>query len=725
MGKKILYIGTILLFTLSSCVKKQLWKESDSSNCLISAHMEVSWPTTRTSLQPDGTKVVWSNYDAISLISVEGAKKTFTLVSGSGETTGVFGGVLDGMAPYTVFYPASGNASISESVLSFQLPHSQVYNVNSFGRGSMPMVGTLDDTSTPMQFKNICGILCLKLTTKPAITLSQLVIRDLDGNMLWGNAHLALDGTQGSAGQTLTLDGGSDEIILTMPSGVELSESVPTTFYVVVPPGSFSGGFSVTVYGQSEGACASFQTKNAEAVIERATITDMPNKDFRPEAVDPAKRGYYKDLFMDSGIKLNCFTTLAAFPYLGLDFEYFATTVYYSDTAEDRANQQKFFAWADDDENGYLLYPDRQPRFRTIYVNGGELDGHATTLGADGRQSIYDYVYNGGSYVGTCAGAYIACMGGWKSAEGVNNSKWYHIYPGYMYWSTISADTYTDLTFVDPATNPLRGYYSFGDVVLNTRHHNGGWLLEKEGMYPPETEILMRYSNCPAGHEVNNDRVAVLAYKPSESTGRMVLCGSHPEKGVDGDIRNLFSAMLLYAMDGNGVPPVKAILTKGETYDCTALSSANTPAHARIGDKQYHHFKVTIPEGAHDVQISLASLAGFEDDDLYVSLRKDDYAWFSEADYSLTTDGTTKILSVPGIIAGGTYYVSVYSPNTVTTSVASYSTGQYIKYSGKTHLLNGIPYTITVNWDCDHKDGGNENFKGQDDLGDDFEFEFD
>ena len=268
-----------------------------------------------------------------------------------------------------------------------------------------------------------------------------------------------------------------------------------------------------------------------------------------------------------------------------------------------------------------------------------------------------------------------------------------------MYWSTISADTYTDLTFVNPATNPLHDYFAFGDVVRNTRHHNGGWLWEEEGQYPAETEILMRYSNCPEGHEVNNDRVAVLAYKPSETTGRMVLCGSHPEKGADGDIRNLFSAMLLYAMDGNGLPPVKAALEKGVTYDCTALSSAGTPDHARIGDKQYHHFTVDIPEGATNVRVNLASSAEFEDDDLYVSLRRGNYAWFSDADYTLTTDGTSKELSVPGPLTAGTYYVSVYSPNTVTTSVVSYSTGQYIGYSGKTHLLNGIPYTLTVDWE--------------------------
>ena len=72
------------------------------------------------------------------------------------------------------------------------------------------------------------------------------------------------------------------------------------------------------------------------------------------------------------------------------------------------------------------------------------------------------------------------------------------------------------------------------------------------------------------------------------------------------------------------------------------------------------------------------------------------------------------------------WYVSVYAPSTIIATETTYSsTGGYYKYTGKTHLLNGIPYTITVDWFTDKRNGGNENFKGQDDLGDDFEFEFD
>lgn len=57
-----------------------------------------------------------------------------------------------------------------------------------------------------------------------------------------------------------------------------------------------------------------------------------------------------------------------------------------------------------EDENGILLYPDGEPRFRMIYVNGGLATQHGRSLGEDGRQRIRDYVAAGGSYLGSCAG---------------------------------------------------------------------------------------------------------------------------------------------------------------------------------------------------------------------------------------------------------------------------------------------------------------------------------
>ena len=63
------------------------------------------------------------------------------------------------------------------------------------------------------------------------------------------------------------------------------------------------------------------------------------------------------------------------------------------------------------DENGILLYPDGAPRFRVVYMNGGRAKAHGGTLGEQGRKNYRMFVANGGGYVGSCAGAFIASLG--------------------------------------------------------------------------------------------------------------------------------------------------------------------------------------------------------------------------------------------------------------------------------------------------------------------------
>jgi hypothetical protein len=684
-----------------SCNTLQIEDNNDApqGKCLLESHIESHEPQTRTELSFDFSTVVWKPGDAFTLLSSGGEKAMFSVVGGIGSASGTFSGDVIGEAPYTAFYPASGNASIADNALSFNLPEIQRYVHNSFGAGASPMVASVADISAPLQFKNLCGVLCLKLTSKPSVKVSQIVITDLGGKMLWGNCALELDGTEGTADQKLTITGGSSEITLRMDTPIDILESEPGRFYVVVPPGAFADGFSVTVYNENGERVNTFKTLNPEARVSRSTITNMARYDIRTEPANPGKRGFYKDLFMDSGIRLNTFTNRPAFSYIGWDFEYYAAPFYSANAKEDIALQNKVFVSAEDDENGYLLYPDRQPRFRCIFVNGGDNLVHGESLGADGRKSMYDFVYNGGSYVGTCAGAFLACK--YRQQIVSPETRNVGIYPGRIISTGITADTYTDLAMEHDS--PLKNYYSLGGTVAKVRHHNGGYMSEAAKDLIPGTEVLLRYSNCPEGHESVNGKVAIWAYKPSTEAGRMVLCGSHPEKAPDGEIRDLFSAMLLYAADGNGTPPVKANLSNGLRYRCESMSSENNPAHARIGDKQYHHFTVDIPEGAKNLVIQLKS--EWKEDDLFLSLNKGDYAWTSEADYVQDDDGSNKTLKVRRPEAG-TWYISVYSPNTVTATAVSYQStekpdkyGYYFKYTGNTHLLNGIPYSIKVDWE--------------------------
>ena len=695
--KKTITIVSVLVFLALSCTKAyppMEQKMGDSGRQVLQCEMEASVANTKTALLSDAQTVVWQLGDKISVLSGSGSKDTLSIISGMGKTSAEFAGNLTAPAPYAVFYPASEMVSLTANVLSFHLPASQTFVENSFGEGASPMVAWVEDVSSPVQFRNLCGLLCLKLSAKPSFRVSKLVIKDLAGNQLWGDCCLTLDGTEGTDAQKMVITGGSDEITLLLSPVRYLVDSAPLKLYVAIPPGALNSGFMVSVYDENGERQAVFKTLNGDAVVERSMISNMAPLNIKTEPADPGKRGYYKDLFMDSGVKLVNRAYLPSADAINWDYEYQATVYKYTGASEnDYLIQKTIFERADDDENGYLLYPDRQPRFRCIYVNGGQSNNHGESLGTTGRKTIYDFVYNGGSYVGTCAGAFIACKGVGSSTY----ENYLGIFPGYMYKTVIAHDR-PDM--IMPLDSPLRAYYDFGGTTISSvLHSGGGYMSEQAGRVPVGTEVLLRYGNWPAGTPSDEGKVGIWAYKPNEKVGRMVLCGSHPEYGttVKKNNFNLFTSMLLYAADGHGAIPVKASLTNGVWYRCESMSSENNPAHARIGDKQYHHFTVDIPEGARNLVVMLESK--WEEDDLYLSLNKGDFAWFSEADYVQDDEGSNKTLKIRKPEAG-TYYVSVYAPNTVTSTLTHYDgSGLYFKYTGKTHLLNGIPYSIKVDWE--------------------------
>ena len=103
---------------------------------------------------------------------------------------------------------------------------------------------------------------------------------------------------------------------------------------------------------------------------------------------------------MDGGCYLTSKTSLPASNYLNLTMEFMATS--------DSVLQRDIIIGNSYDVNGALLYPDVQPRFRCIYTNGGSASNHGRSLGLEGRDRIKQFFYSGGSYTGSCAGAFIA-----------------------------------------------------------------------------------------------------------------------------------------------------------------------------------------------------------------------------------------------------------------------------------------------------------------------------
>ncbi|MBR5736500.1 MAG: hypothetical protein IKX60_06900 [Bacteroidales bacterium] len=389
---------------------------------------------------------------------------------------------------------------------------------------------------------------------------------------------------------------------------------------------------------------------------------------------------YYKDVFLDAGAGLTSRKTLYAAQTLGLSLEGISFSRN-AEIPEEVELQHSIIAGSEEDENGRLLYPDGQPRYKLLFVNGGSSTTHGKSLGEEGLLRMREFVANGGSYVGTCAGAFFASSG-YDSHE--DYPAYLHLWPGILNHTGITNGS-TDMTIED--NSPLLDYYSFGGdgIVINVRHNKGGYPVS----LPNGTEVLARYY-CPDVKTVHK-QPSIWSYKANLLSGRVIMEGSHPEEVGQGERLDLTSAMMLYAMDGRGLVSVKGFLKNGEKRVMDRMSSDNQPEFARIGDMQCHHFAVYIPRDAKNIMFEVE---GSDNSNMILRLDHKSYAFPKTAEFVSEKTGNKQCLFFPSFYEGVTY-VSVQCTTSVVVEETEY--GQY--YSEQTEVLNGFPYYVKVSWE--------------------------
>lgn len=403
--------------------------------------------------------------------------------------------------------------------------------------------------------------------------------------------------------------------------------------------------------------------------------------------------GFYKDIFMDSGIALTSRKDLPATKFLGLELEYFASATKDKLSQKDTLRQTNIFCGYEQDTNGWLLYPDGAPRFRMIYVNGGSASKHAKSLDDEGKERVQEFVRNGGSYLGTCAGAYIACKG--SMYRNVSKPRWVGMY--WALWPQYAHSTHllkSSPTMLIPKRSPLLRYFDFGGdgKVENVRHNGGCYAFESDNAPMPDgTERLSSYQFENTDKVQINGKTSVWAYKPTADSGRTLLCGSHPEGATSGERLEYMSAMILYAMDGNAAPRSKGLLTAGEVREMNKHTEAEDPAHTRIGDRQYHHFELDVPRKCAKAIIKIEGYKGENSFDLSLCAKRGELAFHDNTLIKTVGKGCKHTLTIERP-KSGRWFVSVFCETTVTAHTGKYGT----YYRGRVAVLNGVPYKISV-----------------------------
>ena len=374
-----------------------------------------------------------------------------------------------------------------------------------------------------------------------------------------------------------------------------------------------------------------------------------------------AEEGFYKDLFMDGGDGLTSREELYAAELLGLTYDVLATS-----SADE---QYEAMIASEEDTNGQLLYPDGAPRYRLLYTNGGSATSHGSSMGEEGRERVRDFFDAGGSYTGSCAGAFIAMLH-YDIDDYEENGAWsyyYHLWPG-IGTTTYTASTYHDIVFEDVSHPLVQKYASLSDGLVEDVYHNYGCRFDPDDFNNPlDTEYIGINDSSTAALDGYYN---IIAWKESAASGRVVVTCSHPEGSDSGEKRDLMAAILQYALDGQGdEQPAKGSLENGVTVE-------QVEAHERVGDKQYHYWSLTLPEHVASVEIALEGLTA--DSDLLIAQgMRPDRLSHDDASTNADLEDERILLLDP---APGSWSVAVY---------------------GAHEVRNGASYALTAHWSID------------------------
>ncbi len=219
---------------------------------------------------------LWSEDDEIAVFSGAGSPVRYSLQSGVGSREATFGGNqlsgdLIGLYPYS---DITGEG-YSDHVLTLELPSSQQYVPGSFGLDSYPMVAV--SQSSTLTFKNLCAILSLSLTGSDPVTSIRFHAH-AENIFVSGKATVRTD--YETVPELIMSSGGSPDVTLQCDN-VNLNPETPTEFFLVIPPGTYTGGFDLVI---SSATGEMSRSTDADITFERSQYRSVPAFAFVPEA---------------------------------------------------------------------------------------------------------------------------------------------------------------------------------------------------------------------------------------------------------------------------------------------------------------------------------------------------------------------------------------------------------------------------------------------------------
>ena len=265
--KSVLAIAGIL--ALASCSSSEdfftenLGDNNKSVKMTFTASQE-NGSATRTAIGTEGgeTKIHWSESDVIKVTNGT-ETNDFTLTAGAGTTKATFEGNMPVSEGYYAIYPNQSDVTFSNNTFSgVELKAAQKAKEGSFDPEAAIMVAKSNGTNLP--FKNVVAY--FKVT--PTFDCSEIVV----------TAHKSTDALAGTFDVAIDGEGTPSISNITNKSReVKLTGTITANkdYYILLLPGTFENGFSVTLKPKDDTTKKYFKQKNSSFTLNRNELWNL------------------------------------------------------------------------------------------------------------------------------------------------------------------------------------------------------------------------------------------------------------------------------------------------------------------------------------------------------------------------------------------------------------------------------------------------------------------
>ena len=302
MKRIALYLGLATALVAACSIQEEDFKAPQQDDVIYYASFENPAEEGTRVYANEDLLLRWTADDRVSIFGKNTYNQQYQFLGETGDNSGGFSKV--DVAEYVTGNPISHTVSVypyqastkitEDEVLTVTLPSEQHYAANTFGLGANTMVSVSADNF--LQYKNVCGFLRVSLYGE-GVSVSSIVLKGNNGEKLAGKATVTmpLDGVP----STVMTNDATTEITLVCDSPVALGATAEecTDFWFVVPPVTFSKGFTISIC-QEGGVSEKATTKSI--TIERNNLSKMS-----PIVVEPKSDDGFIS-FEDANFKAYC-----------------------------------------------------------------------------------------------------------------------------------------------------------------------------------------------------------------------------------------------------------------------------------------------------------------------------------------------------------------------------------------------------------------------------------